>query len=90
MAAAARAAASYKEANIVRLYIFKSESGALRAFAGDLDTRVLPSQHGPWHPIGVVGPDTEPPHNLKREAIERAIANQGFQLFRLKKDRTAA
>lgn len=69
---------------IVRLFIFKSESGALRAFTGELDTRVLPSHHGPWHPVGVVGPDAEPPHNFKRDAIERAIADRGFQLFRLK------
>ena len=41
----------------MRLFIFKSESGALSAFAGDSDARVLPTQHGPWHPIGVVRPD---------------------------------
>ncbi|MET0669425.1 MAG: hypothetical protein ABWY64_15595 [Tardiphaga sp.] len=69
----------------MRLFIFKSESGALSAFAGDSDARVLPTQHGPWHPIGVVRPDADPPHNFKRAAIEKAIADQGYQLFRLKK-----
>ncbi len=69
----------------MRLFMFKSESGALRAFTADRDTRLLPSQHGPWYPTGVVREDAQPPHNLKREAIEKAIADQGFQLFRLKK-----
>jgi hypothetical protein len=69
----------------MRIFIFKSESGALSAFAGDSDARVLPTQHGPWHPIGVVRPDADPPHNFKRAAIEKAIADQGYQLFRLKK-----
>ena len=74
----------------MRLFIFKSElSGGLRAFAGDSDTRVLPRHHGPWHAVGVVREDAEPPHNLKRDAIEQAIARQGFQLFRLKKNDAA-
>ena len=74
----------------MRLFIFKSESGALCAFAGDSDSRVLPSHHGPWHAIGVVRPDAEPPYNFKRDAIEKAIAERGFQLFRLKKNQTAS
>jgi hypothetical protein len=69
----------------MRLFIFKSASGALSAFAGDSDARVLPVQHGPWHAIGVVRPDADPPHNFKRAAIEQAIADRGYQLFRLKK-----
>jgi hypothetical protein len=69
----------------MRLFIFKSTSGALSAFAGDSDARVLPTQHGPWHPIGVVRPEADPPYNFKRAAIEKAIADQGYQLFRMKK-----
>jgi hypothetical protein len=69
----------------VRIFIFKSESGALCAFSGDADSRVLPSHHGPWHPIGVVRPDADPPYNFTRATIETAIADQGYQLFRLKK-----
>jgi hypothetical protein len=69
----------------MRLFIFKSESGLLSAFAADSDTRVLPQQHGPWHPVGVVRPDADPPYNFNRATIEQAIAGQGFQLFRLKK-----
>ena len=55
----------------MRLFIFKSESGALSAFAGDSDARVLPTQHGPWHPIGVVRPEADPPHNFKRPRSRR-------------------
>lgn len=70
----------------MRLFIFKSESGALCAFTAELDTRLLPSRHGPWHPIGVVGPEVAPPHNFPRDIIEQAIADRGFQLFRIKKE----
>jgi hypothetical protein len=71
----------------MRLFIFKSElSGGLRAFAGDSDPQALPQQHGPWHAVGVVREDAKPPHNFKRDAIEQAIASQGYQLFRLKND----
>ena len=73
----------------MRLFIFKSESGTLSAFAAESDTRVLPSQHGPWYPVGVVRPEADPPYNFKRAAIEQAIAAQGFQLFRLKKKPSA-
>jgi hypothetical protein len=75
-----------QERQTVRLFIFKSESNKLQAFAGDSDPRVLPSHHGPWYPIGVVRPEADPPYNFKRDAIEKAIADQGFQLFRLKKN----
>lgn len=74
----------------MRIFIFKSQSGALCAFSGDADTRVLPTHHGPWHPIGVVRPEADPPYNFKRAAIETAIADHGFQLFRLKKKPTSA
>jgi hypothetical protein len=70
----------------MRIFIFKSElSGGLCAFAGDSDTRVLPSHHGPWHAVGVIRPEANPPYNFKRETIEQAITSHGFQLFRLKK-----
>ncbi len=70
----------------MRIFIFKSAAkGGLQAFAGDADTRVLPTSHGPWHPVGVIRPENDPPYNFKRAAIEKAIASQGFQLFRLKK-----
>ena len=74
----------------MRIYIFKSETrNALRAFAGEPTGSKLPSQHGPWTIVGVVGLAKDPPYNLSRAAIEEAIDAQGFQLWRLAK-KTAA
>lgn len=74
----------------MRIFIFKTAaSSGLRAFTGDSDARVLPSSHGPWHPIGVIRPEVDPPYNFKRDAIEKAIAANGYQLFRLKKKSAA-
>jgi hypothetical protein len=70
----------------MRFYIFKSESAnELRAFAGELKGSKLPSNHGPWTVVGVVGPAGVPPHNFSRTAIEEAIDGQGFQLWRFVK-----
>jgi hypothetical protein len=69
----------------MRLFIFKSEANAdLRAFAADAEGSKLPSQFRPWHAVGVVRPDRDPPHGLPRAAIEKAIDEQGFQLWRTK------
>jgi hypothetical protein len=69
----------------MRIYIFKSDTRKeLRAFASDPTGGKLPQQHGPWTAIGVVRPETDPPHNLSRVSIERAIDSDGFQLWRLK------
>jgi hypothetical protein len=69
----------------VRIYIFKSEARpGLRAFAGDPAGGSLPQQHGPWTAIGVVRPEADPPHKFSRVSIERAIEDDGFQLWRLK------
>lgn len=69
----------------MRIYIFKSEANdGLRAFAGDLAGTKLPNQFRPWHAVGVVGPDKDPPYKLPREEIETAIDLHGFQLWRLK------
>ena len=68
----------------MRIFIFKSESSAtLRAFAGDPGGEKLPSQFSPWHAVGVIRPDKDPPFNLSRNVIEEAITGQGFQLFRM-------
>jgi hypothetical protein len=68
----------------MRIYIFKSETReALCAFAGDSSGSRLPERHGPWTPTGVVAADKAAPHNLSRAAIERAIGDDGFQLWRL-------
>jgi hypothetical protein len=75
----------------MRFFIFKSEASPdLRAFGGDLTGSQLPKQFSPWRAIGAVAPDRDPPHNLSRDAIETAIKDQGFQLWRMsKKDKSA-
>jgi hypothetical protein len=69
----------------MRIYIFKSEAtGGLRAFASDPKRDRLPRQHGPWTATGTISPDSAPPYNLPRDAIEKAIRTEGFQLWRLR------
>jgi hypothetical protein len=69
----------------MRLFMFKSESNReLRAFAADPSGEPLPSRHGPWTAVGVVREDKEPPHKISRKVIEQSIADQGFQLYKLK------
>jgi hypothetical protein len=69
----------------MRIYVFKSETTAgLRAFAGDPDANKLPRHHGPWTATGTIASDSAPPHNLSRDAIEKAINAEGFQLWRLR------
>ena len=67
----------------MRIYIFKSETRKdLRAFAGDLTGSRLPQNHGPWTATGAIGPDSAPPYNFSRDAIEEAIDVEGLQLWR--------
>jgi hypothetical protein len=69
----------------MRIFVFKSESNAnLRAFAGDLDGSRLPDRLGPWNAVGSIAANGEPPHQLSRVQIEKAINEQGFQLWRMK------
>jgi hypothetical protein len=70
----------------MRIFIFKSEAKPdLRAFGGDLTGSQLPKQFRPWRAIGAIAPDGDPPHELSRDAIEAAIKDQGFQLWRMSK-----
>jgi hypothetical protein len=70
----------------MRIFIFKSEASPdLRAFGGDLIGSRLPQQFKPWRAVGAIGPNQEPPHNFPRDAIECAIRDNGFQLWRLTK-----
>jgi hypothetical protein len=70
----------------MRFYIFKSEAAnELRAFAGEPNGSKLPSNHGPWTVVGVVGVGRDPPHNFSRTSIEEAINEKGFQLWRFVK-----
>jgi hypothetical protein len=63
----------------MRIYIFKSETRKdLRAFAGDLAGSRLPQNHGPWTATGAIGPDSAPPYNFSRDAIQEAIDAEGF------------
>lgn len=72
----------------MQFYIFKSEaSRGLRAFSDDQGGQKLPPQFRPWHAIGVVRAEAAPPHAFDRNAIETAIADAGFQLWRLKSDK---
>ena len=76
------------ERRLMNIFIFKSETnGELRAFSGDKGGLNLPAQFRPWHAVGVVRPDAPPPNNLSRDVIEKAIADNGFQLFKLKTDK---
>lgn len=75
----------------MRLIIFRSQSQkGLHAFAADPGGRPLPSQFSPWHAIGVVAGDKDPPHKLDRKVIEAAIESAGFQLFRVKSKKKKA
>lgn len=76
---------------VLRIFIYKSEAQKdLRAFAAANDGNSLPTQFGPWHGIGVVRSDLNPPFGLSRDVIEKAIAKQGFQLFRVKPKKSKA
>ena len=69
------------------IFNFRSESGhALFAFTGERDGSSLPARHGPWKLIEYIGPGKKMPHAFDREAVERAIDQHGFQLWRLKKE----
>jgi hypothetical protein len=70
----------------MRIFVFRSETNReLRAFAGDLAGFKLPSQFKPWRATGAIAPDREFPYKLSREAIEAAIRDHGYQLWRVKK-----
>ena len=42
------------------------------------------SQRLKTDPVGVIRDDKDPPHKFNRDAIEKAIESEGFQLFRMK------
>ena len=75
-----------EQGETMRIFIFKSEASPdLRAFCGDLVGSRLPIQFKPWRVVGAIAPDNDPPHNLSRQAIETAINDSGFQLWRVRK-----
>ena len=69
----------------MRIFMFQSRAKPdLRAFAGEPKGSGLPEKYGPWDAIGVVRPDSAPPHGFARTAIEAAIARDSFQLWVMK------
>jgi hypothetical protein len=75
----------------MRLFMFKSEgTRGLQAFAGEPGGQQLPPRHGPWTAVGVVREDKAPPHRMSRDIIEKSIADQGFQMYRMKQKADAA
>jgi hypothetical protein len=73
----------------MRIFVFKSETNQqLHAFAGDLSGFRLPPQFKPWRATGAIAPDRKFPYNLSRQAIEAAIKEHGYQLWRVKKSAT--
>jgi hypothetical protein len=69
----------------MRLFIFKSGvNDTLRAFAGDLLGGSLPQQFKPWTAIGAIAAGADMPYRLDRAAVESAITQHGFQLWRYK------
>ena len=68
----------------MRLYIFKSETADVCAFAGDPQGARLPEKFQPWTPDGFVENGAQPPHNLSRFKIEAALKLAGFQLWRVR------
>ena len=75
----------------MRIFIFKSEVNPnLRAFGGDLAGINLPGQFKPWRAVGTIAPNQDLPYKIARDDIEKAISENGFQLFRLKKRTKAA
>jgi hypothetical protein len=73
----------------MRIFVFKSETNQqLHAFAGDLSGFRLPPQFKPWRATGAIAPDRKFPYNLSRDAIEAAIREHGYQLWRVKKRAT--
>ena len=67
------------------IYIFRSETAELNAFAGDSAGSKLPNQFAPWSPDGTIEAGMALPHKFSRYKIESAIKLNGYQLWRLKR-----
>lgn len=69
----------------MQIFVFRSETAELSAFAGDSSGSKLPSQFAPWQLECTVEGGTALPHNFSRYKIESAIKLEGYQLWRLKR-----
>ena len=68
------------------IFVFESAgAGGLCAFAGDRSGASLPARHGPWKVLSNISAKQSLPHALDRKVVEQAIAEHGFQMWRLKK-----
>lgn len=66
------------------LHVFASATRAdLRAFTITDSGVTLPEKFAPWSLESSIGASGAPPHGLSRAAIEKGIARDGFQLFRV-------
>jgi hypothetical protein len=63
-----------------------SKKPGLFAFASDQSGRQLPERHGPWKLTGRINRDAVLPHELDRSAVEEALGEAGFQMWRLRKE----
>jgi hypothetical protein len=73
----------------MRIYVFKSDGQeGLRAYTDDVTGNKLPSQFSPWHKTGVVTPDASFPPPIARSQVEASINASGFQLWRLKPEKS--
>ena len=69
----------------MRLFMFTSQAKEdLHAFAGDESGTKLPAKYAPWGLTGTLNSRETPPHKFNRKAIEQAVSNEGFQLWRMK------
>ena len=72
----------------IKLVIFTSSvKDDLHSFVAEGGEDGLPKQFAPWTKVGVVRANERPPHKLERDAIQRGIAEKGFQLWRKTKSR---
>jgi len=69
----------------MRIFVFRSQSRqSLCAFAGDMTGGRLPEKFGPWRLVTTVPRGAALPHGVPRLGIEKAIVDEGFQLYRIK------
>ena len=69
------------------IYEFASskKTGPVR-IRGRQSGRLLLEKHSPWKLTGRVNPDAALPHDLDRATVEEALADFGFQMWRLRKE----
>ena len=83
---ATRAKSSRSSKTVMYTFASGAKSG-LFAFARDKAGSKLPKKFGPWRLSGdLLQADQPLPHAFSRDAVERGIQEQGFQMWRIKSD----